>query len=495
MKGNNMPSRIEIVSSTDNPLELCASTARTCYSASPVRPKDLPVSGKDLSEFCMMLFKAGHHTVFQHPQYTFLITGVSRYLVWDLLHNHEFYNSEQTSQRYTYTKIDAFSAYIPDSDDETGALFVSRFDKAMSTYDRLVELLVESGRKKKQAQEDARYILPVATFTNLYHTVNLMTVFRLYSKKFSCECSSEELGFLDELRTIVEERNPELRPFFDEIDANAASSFVRDFDFDLDEKAQQVAFCSLFTGQKTTSMMKTHDFGNRMDAAFSKAARSIGDGSTAAGAMLRKDCISYALRESVMSGRERSPFPGLSYSAKDGSSVLGCTNLTFVNRVSFASDCQEQRHRTIRQVRPKLSNTVMSYIDNKYYIPLNIRKNPKAFELYRSYLDGVYMEIDFMKDSGKTDEWFYLIPNAHRYFTVESGTLGAFQMKMNARLCGAAQEETRILNGIQFSLFRDACMDENVDYFRYFGPPCAFRKKLGLDPICPEGSRSCGRQK
>ncbi|MBE0592440.1 MAG: FAD-dependent thymidylate synthase, partial [Gemmatimonadales bacterium] len=167
------------------------------------------------------VYLAGHHTTFQHAHVQFTLENVSRQLVWSFLHAHPHYNSEQTSQRYVEVKPGAFA--VPPLAGEALAVYREACERQTDAYRRLGELLVPvaarafyatfRGREtqparwekaiRKRALEVARYVLPVATFTTLYHTVPAVTLFRYRRLAATFDAPTEQ-------RIVVEAMTDEL---------------------------------------------------------------------------------------------------------------------------------------------------------------------------------------------------------------------------------------------------------------------------------------------
>ena len=145
---------------------------------------------------------AGHHTTLQHAHFQFALENVSRQFLWTFLHSHPFYNSEQVSQRYVEVKpghlrgpadatgrardlrdggaaaaggLRSASSSAPDPARRASATSASSRAARAATAGRSSPSAV-----KKRAQEIARYVLPVATFAYLYHTVSGITLFRYW---------------------------------------------------------------------------------------------------------------------------------------------------------------------------------------------------------------------------------------------------------------------------------------------------------------------------
>ncbi len=149
------------------------------------------------------LFSAGHHTTFQHANFTFVLDNVSRLAIWSFFHAHPHYNSEQVSQRYR--EVSGAVMTTPDLPSSQLELYSAAIEQSLEGYRRLTEILsvdalagytqVFPSRVKatgdeaeakvasavqKKAQEVARYVLPLATPAHLYHTVNGLTLLRYF---------------------------------------------------------------------------------------------------------------------------------------------------------------------------------------------------------------------------------------------------------------------------------------------------------------------------
>ena len=459
--------KITVVTSEENPLKKVAAAARTCYSTTPVLPIDLGKTKEDLIAFCKALFDAGHLTCFMHVNYTFLIEDVSRKFVWDVLHRTTFYNSEQVSQRYTYTELKGnvflpnFSGTCP----ETAGQIESLYESVDEAYKLIVDALVESGLDKKAAQENARYILPVSCFTSLYYTVNLVTVIKIWRLCLH-KGDSESLAFANVLKDSILELDDSLSFLFVQPEEN--KQYV--------PKTKELL---------RLEMQKSHPaqlVSCRFPADFMVETEALKD--TVAG-----------IRAFI---QEEKP-NGLDYGVNDYSNFLRRVFVVFQNCLSFVSDCQEQRHRTILQVRPSLEDT---YSEGKrnFYIPPVIAENAYARSIFEKTVNSLYDCIDVLRspcDGGDRmyvrNEWSYLLPNAHIYTIQEMGDLESFSRKWMQRLCYNAQEETRLLNQCQYKELARYCnqwlSNNGKRILNCFGPPCEFARDGGQK--CREGKRSC----
>ena len=150
---------IEIISATANPLDVIALAAGTSY-------------GKNDKKHSRVrnVFNAGHMSCFEHASVTFRVNGISRACSHQLV-RHRLASYVQKSQRYT--KVDSGDDWYvqpPVFNNPDCGVF---FDKAMFEMQQLYWDAIEAGIKP----EDARYLLPEATKTEITCTMNVRTLF------------------------------------------------------------------------------------------------------------------------------------------------------------------------------------------------------------------------------------------------------------------------------------------------------------------------------
>jgi thymidylate synthase ThyX len=198
--------------------------ARTCYSTHLVNPDE--VTEKQRVMIGSGTFFGGHHTVYQHAHFEFGLENVSRQFVWSFLHAHPFYNSEQQSQRYV--RLDRAQAYVPPADTPNfgpaeRAIYEKAIARAWDHYRELTALLAPNAREiladiwhispmshakrvqkverqsEKRAIEVARYVLPVAAFTTMVHTVSGIVLYRLWRMQAANDTPSESRQIIGEM--------------------------------------------------------------------------------------------------------------------------------------------------------------------------------------------------------------------------------------------------------------------------------------------------------
>src|SRR6202451_2255652 len=197
-------SRITLRNHFAHPYDSAIAAARTCYAPRIIGPEE--ITDKQRLQIGASTFYGGHHTVYQHAYFEFGVENVSRQFVWSFLHAHPFYNSEQQSQRYV--RLDRAQAYIPAASAEFGADERAIYEKAVARgwehYRELTRVMEPTARailgdiwhvgpmsharrvqkverqSEKRAIEVARYVLPVAAFTTMVHTISGIVLYRLW---------------------------------------------------------------------------------------------------------------------------------------------------------------------------------------------------------------------------------------------------------------------------------------------------------------------------
>lgn len=166
--------KVKLLSHTPDPDMLVAAAARVCYS--PVGSIEVlenysEEEGEGLTKRVLSL---GHSSVLEHISFTFAIDGVSRALSHQLVRHRIGTSFSQKSQRYVKERGEENGFVIPPTLEEHPELkeaFVDACDALMAVYEKMSE---------KIPREDARYILPNATCTNLIVTMNARSLLHFF---------------------------------------------------------------------------------------------------------------------------------------------------------------------------------------------------------------------------------------------------------------------------------------------------------------------------
>jgi len=158
--------KIKILDHTAKPLHAVYFAARTCYSADSPQSmwrKKAPID--KMQALVLRTVTAGHHSVLEHAMFVFAVSGISRACSHQLV-RHRVASFSQQSQRYV--KSSAPQYVTPPSIKKQPAIS-RKYHKAIRDMYGLYREFTEKGI----APEDARFLLPNASSTNLIMTMNL----------------------------------------------------------------------------------------------------------------------------------------------------------------------------------------------------------------------------------------------------------------------------------------------------------------------------------
>ena len=482
-----------------SPFKNVVATARTCYSGKGIvddEQIDLEEGGRDRS-IAQSIYQAGHHTTFQHAQFQFALSGISRHFIWSFLHSHPFYNSEQVSQRYVRLKKDSF--YMPPITGDARQLYLDTIDMQMAAYKALRQSLFEVAEAEyfrifpargkrpedykkgilKKTQEVARYVAPIATLAYLYHTISGITLLRYWRVCQEADVPHEQREVVGRMVAAVLDHDPGYEivlqeplgaedfaefPWVDQ-SARTSSSFRAEFDGSLDGRVSRLV-----------------DYKANGEEVLAAAVREVLGRAEAE--LSDDDAIELALNPGQ--NRVFSEVLNLTTHAKI-TSALHHPAYTFRKKLSHTADSQDQRHRMTPGSRPILATQLSSEPD--VITPALVEADEPSHRRYKETMERTWEAIDKLKGLGVPGEFAnYLLPNAVAVRFTESADLLNLHHKHRMRLCYNAQEE----------IWR-ASLDEaqqvravHPRIGKYLLPPCTQRLMAQARPVCPEGDRYCG---
>ena len=155
-------------------------SARLCYMS-------FGRGRKDIADFIDNLLSKGDGSVFEHVNYGFVITGVSRALTHELVRHRAGFAYSQRSQRFVDESDSPFVVPPALSEDREGTgearkLLGDALRSASSSYGDLVaalekalpkELFSDWRDRRKAIRQAARAVLPNATETKIFVTANV----------------------------------------------------------------------------------------------------------------------------------------------------------------------------------------------------------------------------------------------------------------------------------------------------------------------------------
>lgn len=491
--GASRPPRVKLVKAFANSFKNVIAAARTCYSSKGII-EDASVDVDRYRDLALDIYEAGHHTTFQHATFQFQLSDVSRQFIWSFLHSHPFYNSEQVSQRYVEVKDGNY--FVPPLSGDALDIYMRTAGAQIESYRKLVELLMKpaeseyftrfpnrrhdrrfAGEIKKKAQEIARYVLPVATYSYLYHTVSGITLLRYakmsksgdvpYEQQLVVDAMVKELlNFDPDYKLVLDE--PLDETFFPEAgmrDSGGAPLFIEEFDRDLGEH-----------------LSKLVDYKVNSEKVIADSVREILGKS--ASALSDADAIALAIDPT----RNKVLGSSLVLTTHDKiSRALFHASYTFRKKLSHTADSQDQRHRMTPATRPLIAEHMRSEPD--YIVPKLITMDGDAEKLYRQTMDMTWESIGRLISFGVSKEFAsYLLPNAFPIRFTESADLLNLHHKAEMRLCYNAQEEIWKASLDEVEQIKQV----HPNLGKFLLPPCTIRFMAANKPYCPEGRRYCG---
>ncbi|MGH9257965.1 MAG: FAD-dependent thymidylate synthase [Vicinamibacterales bacterium] len=489
---------VTLRSAPATPFDGAIAAARTCYSPRVIDPAEVTDSQRDT--IGTLTFDAGHHTVYQHAHFEFGLENVSRQFVWTFLHSYPFYNSEQSSQRYVRLKeprafvppiagdaLDVYEAAIVRAwdryaelsallkDDALAILKELRYVRATTSPDRLKRIERDAD---KRAIETARYVLPIAAFTSMVHTVSGIVLHRLWRMVNTGDAPYEARAVVGDMVRLVRTWDP---LFFDKIgldpvcvDDVPEARFPR-------PRASGDRFAAAFDARLNGRWSRLRDSSMEAEAIVADAVRSVFG--LDPGDMTDAEALDRVLNPAQ--NRYRLDVLNVSYHSPLMRALHHVTYV-FEKRLSHTADSQDQRHRMVPASRPLM--TFADTLQPDYITPRLIASNARARAAYDCAMREAWTAKNRLLELGVPLEFaLYVLPNAKTLRFVESGSLLALLHKWTLRTCFNAQEEIYLASMDEISQVR--AIHPRIG--RYIGPPCVVRNGL-ISPRCTEGSHFCG---
>jgi thymidylate synthase ThyX len=519
------PPRVTLRNCFEHPFDSAIAAARTCYSSRLIGPEE--INDKQRLNIGAATFFSGHHTFYQNAHFEFGLENISRQFVWSFLHAHPFYNSEQQSQRYV--RMDRTQAYVPQLslffNAESLAIYERAIARAWSYYRELSSLLLPQSREilldiwhvgpmshpkrlqkiersaEKRAIEIARYVLPVAAFTTMVHTVSGIVLHRLWRMCAASDTPSEARLVIGEMVALVKNIDPQ---FFDRFGTEPLDELPEFKDsFHKSLTAQQAVPAKPAPHEdlprRDQGLTQGNQFAKEFDAQLNGRTAALLDYSANAPAVVAgayravlglsaADCPdAEALDRLLNPARNLYRLETLNVGVHAPMMrALQHANYTFAKKISHTADSQDQRHRMIPGSRPLL--TLVDTREPDYITPALLHSNPRAKELYDRAMHDAWYAKNQLLDCGVPQEIaLYLLPNAKSIRLVESGSLLHLLHKWTMRTCFNAQEEIYQSSLDEIAQLRAV----HPQLAKYIGPPCYLRAGV-TTPICTEGSHFCG---
>ena len=476
--------------------DVATTVAYQCYQpgVTPMRHREPEKSQRVLD----ITLDGGHHTTRQHMYYCWHLVGISRSALHDVFHAHPYYNSEQQSQRYAEARAGYFllPAHIhPEQREhyERSADFMNQayfqLLEALQPYvlERIGQMypssrwLVDRTQKrleekaKKICQEIARYVLPIAQKTNLYHTLSELQLLRLFR--------ASQIGhFTEEVRYIIARMVGEVGQHDPSIYRELRTPVKIDQHPQIPHDEKRVYCANFDAALDSTQSKQSAITGNPRDVLTSAIQNAL---------CVPAHSITYERAlQMLFDPHENGLWADVFDSGMHDPVTQAARNVsvTFLTRLSHTADSQRQRHRMTPGTTPPISASYTGIPD--YVTPLIIRETPELAQLYDSMMESIYAHVEAALKVGVPLEYAHaLLPNAHTLRVVESGDVFDWVHRLRLRLCYLAQEEIFFISLEQAKAF----VEEFPEGRDLFLAPCGVRKAAAITPKCPEGDRWCGK--
>lgn len=190
---------------TPNAEDLIERACRTCYLS--FHRYNPPGSTEELLK---KVIQKRHHSVLEHAVATFRIKGGSRVFTHELV-RHRLMSPSQESQRYVCyadkpkrKKTKDFEFVTPPSFVGEGYDFADQYNKQVDQCFQLYEKMLDAG----VAPEDARYILPNATTSEIVISSNFRELRHFFWVRTNARAHWEIRGIAIEMLKIMKKEAP-----------------------------------------------------------------------------------------------------------------------------------------------------------------------------------------------------------------------------------------------------------------------------------------------
>ena len=211
--------QVKLLAYTPEPEKTVACAAKLCYAAADIDTVYEGLTEEKTASFLEMLHSIGHESPIEHASFTFGIEGVSRTFLAQVT-RHRIGSFSVQSQRYV--RLDDFRYVIPpeiEAIPEAKAQFIASMNEDAEKYLALVRTLEDAhtarfmaegltekaarAKASKQANEDARFVLPNACETKMVMTMNCRSLQNFFNLRCCNRAQWEIRAVADEMLRLV----------------------------------------------------------------------------------------------------------------------------------------------------------------------------------------------------------------------------------------------------------------------------------------------------
>lgn len=210
---------VQLIAHTNDPEKTVAAAAKLCYSDAHIETLLDGLTPEKTAEFLQKLLDLGHASPIEHASFTFGIEGVSRTFLAQVT-RHRIASFSVQSQRYV--RLEDFRYVIPpeiEAIPEAKARFLDAMNADAQKYLDLVQALEQAhtqrwmaqglsekaarAKASKQANEDARFVLPNACETKMVMTMNCRSLQNFFHLRCCNRAQWEIRAVADEMLRLV----------------------------------------------------------------------------------------------------------------------------------------------------------------------------------------------------------------------------------------------------------------------------------------------------
>ena len=181
--------------------QLCKTAGQLCYASFGPRR----TTNENAAAYFERLTSAGHGSVLEHANFSFLLYGISRSVTHELVRHRAGVGISQISQRYVSGRVLRFVERPEYQDDpELHALFEERANRAAAEYEAMADRLLERQKSgaalldaehktdaRKKVQQTARSVLPNETEAPMVFTGNVRALRHIIEMRADGHAESE----------------------------------------------------------------------------------------------------------------------------------------------------------------------------------------------------------------------------------------------------------------------------------------------------------------
>ena len=210
---------VNLIAHTNDPEKRVAAAAKLCYSDAHIETLLEGLTPEKTAAFLQKLSDFGHASPIEHASFTFGIEGVSRTFLAQVT-RHRIASFSVQSQRYV--RLEDFRYVIPPEIEcipEARAKFIEAMNLDAAKYLELVKSLEDAhtarlmaegldekkarAKASKQANEDARFVLPNACETKMVMTMNCRSLINFFNLRCCNRAQWEIRAVADEMLRLV----------------------------------------------------------------------------------------------------------------------------------------------------------------------------------------------------------------------------------------------------------------------------------------------------